>query len=146
MPAGFGFCDVVFGWDANDLAYDNGTYSATYFDLTGGAATEEPWGEFTQSFGTCQSETVTAAYGHIKNGAGDLFDQTLFVKRGTETHTFLFRSNVLGMVCLPSGEVVLGNLSRTPPSPPAPGRLGDDISPASYISTDWELKKIDLIL
>jgi len=24
---GFGFCDVVFGWDANDLAYDNASYT-----------------------------------------------------------------------------------------------------------------------
>ena len=23
----FGFCDVVFGWDANDLAYDNAQYT-----------------------------------------------------------------------------------------------------------------------
>src|SRR5215469_5711885 len=24
---GFGFCDVVFGWDAEDKAYDNGAYT-----------------------------------------------------------------------------------------------------------------------
>src|SRR5882762_2367096 len=24
---GFGFCDVVFGWDAGDQAYDNGTFT-----------------------------------------------------------------------------------------------------------------------
>src|SRR5436189_5361304 len=24
---GFGFCDVVFGWDANDAAYDNASYT-----------------------------------------------------------------------------------------------------------------------
>ena len=24
---GFGFCDVVFGWDANDVAYDNASYT-----------------------------------------------------------------------------------------------------------------------
>ena len=24
---GFGFCDVIFGWDASDLAYDNATYT-----------------------------------------------------------------------------------------------------------------------
>ena len=26
-PAGFGFCNVVFGWDCADLCYDNSTYS-----------------------------------------------------------------------------------------------------------------------
>src|ERR1700710_139202 len=24
---GFGFCDVVFGWDANDVAYDNANFT-----------------------------------------------------------------------------------------------------------------------
>lgn len=27
LEGGLGFCDVVFGWDANDLAYDNATYT-----------------------------------------------------------------------------------------------------------------------
>ncbi len=27
VDSNFGFCDVVFGWDANDLAYDNGSYT-----------------------------------------------------------------------------------------------------------------------
>ena len=24
---GFGFCDVIFGWDASDIAYDNASYT-----------------------------------------------------------------------------------------------------------------------
>ena len=27
VEGGFGFCDVVFGWDSSDVAYDNATYT-----------------------------------------------------------------------------------------------------------------------
>src|SRR5688572_12036932 len=27
IKTGAGFCDVIFGWDAGDVAYDNGTYT-----------------------------------------------------------------------------------------------------------------------
>jgi len=27
IDSGTAFCDVIFGWDSNDLAYDNGTYT-----------------------------------------------------------------------------------------------------------------------
>ena len=27
LEGGFGFCDVVFGWDSNDVCYENSTFT-----------------------------------------------------------------------------------------------------------------------
>ena len=39
---GFGFCDVVFGWDAGDLAYDNGAFTGWHTGYPDAAAVIDP--------------------------------------------------------------------------------------------------------
>ncbi len=39
---GFGFCDVVFGWDAGDLAYDNGAFTGWHTGYPDAAAVVDP--------------------------------------------------------------------------------------------------------
>jgi glutamine synthetase len=39
---GFGFCDVVFGWDAGDVAYDNGTFTGWHTGYPDAAAVIDP--------------------------------------------------------------------------------------------------------
>ncbi|HWB90425.1 MAG TPA: hypothetical protein VG605_01175, partial [Puia sp.] len=40
--SGFGFCDVVFGWDAEDRAYDNGAYTGWHTGYPDAVAVVDP--------------------------------------------------------------------------------------------------------
>ncbi|HEY4061520.1 MAG TPA: glutamine synthetase [Puia sp.] len=42
VEKGFGFCDVVFGWDAGDVAYDNGTFTGWHTGYPDAAAVIDP--------------------------------------------------------------------------------------------------------
>ena len=91
---GFGFCDVVFGWDSSDECYDNGTYTGWKSGYPDGAATIDlqthrriPW-ENDRDFFLCD---------FVGSGAGYDVCPRLTLKRVVDRVTAAGYASYVGM-------------------------------------------------
>jgi glutamine synthetase len=134
LDGGFGFCDVVFGWDSNDVAYDNATYTGWHTGYPDAMAVIDvntfrqiPWEDNVPFF--------LADFIDNKGGSLEICPRSLLKKVTKQAH-------VAGYIPFFSQEFEWFNFQETPqqiaekgfhnPQPLTPGMFGYSILRSTY--------------